>query len=141
MTDKGQVYLEGRWKSQKEYYSKKSNENKTAYERIQVLIIIISLSIPVIVAVGAPNYFSAILGFLIAVITGYEGLKKPGDRWRAYRLASEALKREKALYESGAGPYRRTETPDLLFAERCENIIAAEVGTYFPESENSKDGD
>ncbi len=138
MTDKSPSYLEERWQSQKDFFSKNSAKNKRFYERLQLFVMVVSAGIPLVVVFSVHEYIPAVLGFSITVATGFEKIYKYGDHWQRYRLTTEALKREKALYQAGAGPYRRTETPDLLFAERCENIIATEVGSHFTDSDDQK---
>ena len=44
--------------------------------------------------------------------------------------AGEVLKRERALYHAGAGPYARTDDPDRLLAERTERVAAVELDTW-----------
>ena len=137
MTDETYSYLEDRWKNQKEYYSKHSSINKTWHERLQMITMGGSALVPVLIIIEVPllkEYAPIVLSLIVTVTTGLERIKKYGERWRAFRLASEALKRERALYEANAGRYRRSTDPARLFAERCEDIIAAEVGMYFPDA-------
>ena len=60
-----------------------------------------------------------------------------GDNWRNFRRTSEARKRERVLYQAGAGPYRYSKNPDIRFVERCEEIIAEETGQYFQHEEEA----
>lgn len=127
-------YLEGRWKSQREYYSNKSAINKNWHLRLQLFIGFTALLVPVLISIPkVPVYLPAILSFFVAVAATVENVYHFGDNWRSYRLTLESLKKERALFDAGARPYDDPMNSFSLFVERCESIIAEETGDYFKE--------
>jgi hypothetical protein len=62
-----------------------------------------------------------------------EGIQQLGryhDNWLRFAQAGEALKREKYLYLVGAGDYANSDDPDRLLAERIEETISRETGSW-----------
>ncbi|HTD77217.1 MAG TPA: DUF4231 domain-containing protein, partial [Chloroflexota bacterium] len=51
------------------------------------------------------TWLPGILGALIALLEGVQGLFRWRDQWLMYRATAEGLKREHALYLAQAGPY------------------------------------
>lgn len=48
------------------------------------------------------------------------------ENWISYRSTAEQLKHEKYLWLSKAGPYKDTEAPEVMLAERVESLISRE---------------
>jgi hypothetical protein len=87
------------------------------------------------------NAVPAILSGLVAAATALENVQKYGDNWRAFQSASDGLERERALFESNAGPYRTATDAYSLFVERSEDVIAQETGRYFAREEQQGEDD
>jgi hypothetical protein len=134
-------YIASRWKPQVDYYDSKGGFNKRRHLRIQAFIGVGSAMVAVVLAVlpalnlSGLSWTAAILSGLISGATVFENVYTYGDNWRKFRQASEGLKREKVLFDLGAGPYRSAKDPLLLFADRCEEIIAEETGRFFQREE------
>jgi len=128
-------YLEDRWKSQKDYYSKNSGKNKKRYQYLQLWVGVGAVLVPVVLTLSYLEPYNTLVAALIsasvAVATAAENIFQYGTNWRNFRQASEGLKREKVLYETETGPYRLAKDPFRRFVERSEDIIAVETGQYF----------
>ena len=65
VVDREKIFLEGRFRTQENYYSKKSAENKRWYQLIQLYIVIGSVAVPVSWASrGFPRYFPPFLALV-----------------------------------------------------------------------------
>ena len=142
-----QDYIAQRIDDQIKWYSGKSRFNQKRYKNIKTMIILISVSIPFLtglitdetswlkIAVG-------IGGVLIALGEGVLSLQKYQDNWMEYRLASEALKREKLLFLTQSGPYREGATLQLL-VERVESFTENENKSWinYMKKDQEKDKD
>jgi hypothetical protein len=73
---------------------------------------------------------SSVLGSLVVVVESFLQAFEFQRYWIRYRQGHLALEREKFLFESSAGPYRGIESPEMLFAERSENVIAATQASW-----------
>jgi hypothetical protein len=131
---KEEAYLQDRWQSQKDYYSKQSAQNKRMHQRIQLFITIGSIAVPILLSIAeVPKLIPTILSGLIAAAAALESVYHYGDNWRNYRQTLEALKREKALFSARAGSYKDLPNAFGLFVERVESLLSEETMRYFPE--------
>lgn len=122
-------YLNARVLDQIEWFEKKSASNKKWFNRLKVVEIVVSLSIPFTVAYITNNNDSlkiivGILGIVVAAVASIMTLMKYQENWIEYRTVAESLKMEKFLYLSEAGPYKKIKEPFRLFVERFESLIS-----------------
>ncbi len=132
-------YMEHRWHAQWAYYDGKASTARKVYHRIQLIVGIGSVTVPVLISV-APSFDAGVqtvitmctivISLMVTVATAIENVKQYGDTWRTMRMAAEELAREKALYDVKGGSYRKLKHPFLLFAERCEGIIDKQNGAW-----------
>jgi hypothetical protein len=137
-TVRAKHYINTRWKPQVDYYDAKGSFNKRRHQSLQAFIGVGSVGVTLLLGLSVPGEFVAVISALIAVATAVENVYKYGDSWRRFRQASERLKREKIMFDMGAGPYRRARDPILLFTERCEDVILQESGNYFQREEQQQ---
>lgn len=139
-TPQERYYMEHRWHTQWVYYDKKANENKVRYHRLQWIIGVGAVTVPVLVGIP-PTALSAEMQFLVyavtvvislavAVSTAIENIYKYGDNWRTFRNAAEEMQAEKSLYDVRAGRYAGIPYPFTRFVERCEEVIAQQNGRW-----------
>ncbi|MEQ8676465.1 MAG: DUF4231 domain-containing protein [Aggregatilineales bacterium] len=148
-SDQERFYLEHRWYAQWSYYDQKATQAKTIYQRLQLIIGIGSVTVPVLVGLNASNevarnslqLITVAISLMVAASAAIESVKTYGDNWRTFRGAAEELNREKSLYDAHAGPYRRAKSRFLTFVERCEDIIAKQNGAWIAFKDESKDKD
>jgi hypothetical protein len=139
--DREKQYLTTRWQEQRDYYSRKSSENKRAYQRVQLVIGIGAVLVPVLLSfdiripfgdtqIALTSPLAAIISGLVAAAAAVENVYKYGENWRNFRRALEGLKREHALFISRAGKYRNEVNAFPNFVESIESIIAEETGNF-----------
>ena len=123
-------YLESRLEEQIGWYDRKSSLNKKAFQRCQLIQLVMASLITLSGAVNSSqfpmvSYVVPSLGAIIAIISGVLGLYKFQENWLEYRTVSESLKHEKYLFLTRSEPYHEP-MPFNLFVNRVENIISEE---------------
>jgi hypothetical protein len=89
--------------------------------------------------IASINAVPAVLSGLVAAATALENVQNYGVNWRAFQFAADGLERERAMFESNSGPYRKNANPYRLFVERSEDVVAQETGRYFAREEPKND--
>lgn len=130
-----------RLENQIDWYDKKSMQNQRWYKRIKVTEIIAAACIPLAAGVGVTPYVTGSLGILVAVLEGLQHLNQYHSNWTTYRSTCEDLKHEKYLWLAKAGPYKASEDPFALLAERVESLISREHATWISgRAKSEKEG-
>lgn len=134
LPNKQKYYLENRWQSQRDYYSRQAARNKRWHLALMVFTSLTSISVPILLNVpNVPKLIPTVLSGLVAMAAALENVYHFGDNWRNFRRTLEALKRERMLFEMGVGPYKNPERAFDRFVRTVENLIAEENRAYFPE--------
>jgi hypothetical protein len=110
---------------QLDWYGRKSAAAQRAFIRLKVVEIVVAAAIPVVAGVGGPPLLTAALGSTVVVLEAVQQLFQWQTNWVLYRSTAEALKHEKFLFLSCAGPYATGDRQRLL-AERLEGLISQE---------------
>ncbi len=140
-------YMEHRWHAQWSWYDKRASDSKTWYQRLQIIVGVGSVTVPVLVGITSTNetarsalqLATVLISLVVAASAAIENVKKYGDNWRNFRAAAEELAREKAMYDVASGPYRKSKAPFLLFSERCEDIIAKQNGNWLQMTQEKEE--
>ena len=133
-------FLDNRYQEQQQYFSRKAGEFKTAYHNNQKKIMKYSVMISVIsvasIFVGSllcfifgwkdsPAWLVNGFNVLIAVISAITAYVSSSDKlfqnlafWTRYRIASEKLKNEYALYQGHCGSYDISGKNGKILAEK-----------------------
>lgn len=136
---KVETYLNGRWRQQRDYYSKQSARNKRWHQRILLFSTIGALLVPVLLNISeVPKLAPTILSVLVSVALTLDSVYHYGDNWHTFRRTLEALKRERIFFETGVGPYQNSQTAFPLFVKTCEEIMQGEGKTYFEKHQAKK---
>ena len=128
-------YIEDRLDDQINWYSKKSSINKTWYVRMQLSLLILAALITLSGGVNSflnENWLSmatAIMGALVAILTGALKIYKYQENWTEYRTTVESLKHEKYLYMTKCEPYHGTNAFKVL-VQRVEGLISQENSNW-----------
>ena len=146
MSNEERYYVEHRWHSQWTFFDKKASENKARYQRLQVVIGVGSVAVPVLVGIKGDTtemqnvlyLLTVVISLGVAIAAALENVYKFGDNWRSYRQAAEELKQEKSLYDIRAGRYTNIPKPFTRFVERCEEIIAQQNGRWIQTQEKAQ---
>lgn len=133
-----------RLEDQLKWYSKESGKNKRWFLRLKVAEIIAAAIIPFTAGLAQFIILTGLLGVLVVVLEGIQGLYQFHDNWISYRSTSEALKHEKFLWLAKAGPYAAPEspaTPEAVLAERVESLISREHAKWVSVKEQVGKGE
>lgn len=123
-------YKAGRYRDQCTWYDDKAGFNKRWYYRLQTMVIGVSATITLTIAVGV--YFEDIrwirlvalaLGATVTVFTALLKVYRFQEQWLSYRGTAEALKKEEHLLMAGLGEYGASQSPRQLFVDRVENLV------------------
>lgn len=129
-TDREQYYI-GEWQKQKDYHSKKASQFKTRYQITQILIVVGSVSVPVLLSMeGVAQIVPQLVSLVVAILTGLEGISKNGENWVTYRRTSEQLKREQRAYLTRTAEYKDTDNPFDMFVTRVEVILSQQNQSF-----------
>src|SRR4051794_4009520 len=107
------------------WYDRKSVASQRAFKRLKVIEVVLAAAIPVVAGLRWPTWVTAVLGAAVVVLEAVQQLYQWQTNWVLYRSTAEALKHEKFLFLSGAGPYARTDRLPVL-AERVEGLVSQE---------------
>jgi hypothetical protein len=108
------------------WYDRKASYNEKRFKIFRITTIVISVSIPLCAAFVPYPLVTGTLGALIALCEGLQQLNQYHQNWLTYRSTAEALKHEKYLFLSLAGPYASAENPRTFLAERVESLVSQE---------------
>lgn len=125
-----------RLEDQLDWYDRKSQAAQSAYKRVKVAQLVLAAGVPVAVASAAPGVLTAVLGGLVVVLEGVQQLYQWQTNWTLYRATAEALKHERWLYLSQAGPYTGDER-DQVLAERVEGLVSQEHAKWTESRDRS----
>ena len=115
-----------RLEDQLAWYDAKSLIYRRSYTYLKVLQLMAGAAIPVVAGVHAAVWVTGGLGALVVVLEGIQQLGQYHANWIQYRSTAEALKHEKFLYLSDAGPYNGVPRSSRLLAERIESLVSQE---------------
>lgn len=137
-----QDYITQRLDDQQKWYSQKSRDNQSMYRRLRLIQIILAATLPFAIGYISQEttwlkILTGAMSILIAILEGVQTLFKYQDNWSSYRSTSEALKREKILFETHSNPYN-TEGAFQLLVERVEAITTDENKGWLNYSNTEK---
>ncbi|BDI06910.1 DUF4231 domain-containing protein [Sphaerotilus microaerophilus] len=141
MTDS--EYLDQRLDDQLKWYSAKSANNRSWFNRLRMLDISAAALIPFLTGLGEKvpqgNWIIGALGMAIALSTGAQSLFKFHENWIRYRGTAEQLKQEKFRYLSGSGPYANMASDERFrtLVDRVEALLASETSTWATETKQA----
>lgn len=122
-------YIRDRLEDQINWMDGKSTSNKKRYHLIKIIVIILSVSIPFLVLmIDFWPYFKYVAGAAGVLIAGLEGALSLFDyqnNWLNYRKTLETLQREKFMFATKSGLYKKNNTFQF-FVERVETILESE---------------
>lgn len=127
MADSGTDAAHERLDDQIAWYDRKASFNRTAFKIFKLWTILAAAAVPLLAAFGVTDVrILATLSATIAVAETVQQLNQYQANWISYRSTCEALRHEKYLYLSSAGPYAGVDNRTRLLAERVEALAAQE---------------
>lgn len=136
-----QDYLQERVLHQLDWYGKKSAASKARYQFLRLMQISLGILVSAVgvYAESIPHGTWLLSGFgvLISLSAAWETVFDYQNNWIRYRRIQEDLKREKILYATASGPYRResteidpAEASFILFVSRVEGLLSQEIDQW-----------
>lgn len=107
------------------WYDRKSVSAQRAYKRVKTLELVVAAVVPMLAGLSAPAALTAALAVVVVIAEGVLQLNQWQTTWVLYRGTAEALKHEKYLHLSEAGPYAGPDR-DRVLAERVEGLVSQE---------------
>ena len=107
------------------WYDQKSASCQRAYKWTKTAQLILGSAVPVLALMDARPVVTALVAAVVVVLEGVQQLNQWQSNWVLYRSTAEALKHERFLYLSSAGPYRG-ENSSAVLAERVEGLVSQE---------------
>jgi hypothetical protein len=129
----------GRLEDQLDWYDRKSVSAQRAYKRVKTVEMVVAAAVPVLAGLEGPAALTAALAALVVIAEGVLQLNQWQTNWVLYRGTAEALKHEKYLHLSEAGPYAGPDR-DRVLAERVEGLVSQEHAKW-TEARSLKHGE
>lgn len=125
---KFEEYLKDRYKGQINWYENRASKNKKCYTIVQWGVIVLSASLPVLIATAPDSWLliTIVISILLAIGTAALKTFKFQENWINYRTISETLKKEEHFYDAGLGEYAKASDKEALFVDNVELIISRE---------------
>ena len=127
--NKEEWYIKTRLEDQIEWYGSKSTNYKKKYNALVIADIVLSAFIPCaalfITSFSVAKYVIAIMGSVVAIISGFLSTFQFQKKWIEYRTTSETLKHEKYLFEMDLEPYDTYDKISIL-VRNVESLISKE---------------
>jgi hypothetical protein len=121
------------------WYDRKSKSAQKRYKVLKLVQVVAAALLPLLPVFGIPHpeKVSAVLGLVILIIETVQQLNQDQQNRVIYRSTCEALKHEKYLFLSDAGPYKDAEKPLALLADRIEGLISQEHAKWVSVQEQA----
>lgn len=124
------------------WFSDKSGANQRRFMRLRFCELVLAASLPFLAGYADLPRMKPVVGIVgvaLAVLAGALSLFRFPENWVQYRASSEALKREKFQFLTGAGPYRDQQAfPD--FVARVESLLSAEQAGWIERTARTDSG-
>jgi|HubBroStandDraft_1064217.scaffolds.fasta_scaffold361770_1 hypothetical protein len=124
LTDEQRRILNTRWVGQTKMYERLWRGQRTVYYLIRVPIILGAATVPVIASLSVPRLATALLGLMVASLTGLDSFFQLGSRWQQHRHAATALGFEGWEFLELTGSYAKMTRPQAFeaFVKRLESM-------------------
>jgi hypothetical protein len=111
-----------RWFGEANHYDELWRRQRVTYYAFGVITIVVSLSIPFLVAVSAPDWCVALAGVVVGISTALEGFFRLGDRWRHLRRTAMLISAEGIRFLELRQPYAQDESHREAFPRFLETV-------------------
>ena len=125
-----------RLEDQLAWYDSKSNSCQAAYKRAKLAQLVVAAGVPVLALADVAAVVTAIVAAVVVVLEGAQQPYQWQTNWILYRSTAEALKHERFLYQTMAGPYTGNNR-HLVLAEKVEGLVSQEHAKWTDTSQRS----
>ncbi len=118
------------------WYERKSSKSRRAFSALKLWTIVSSTAVPLLTTFGVSD--GRVLASITASVALAEAMQHMNQyqmNWLLYRSTCEALKHEKFLCLSSAGPYATANNREALLAERVEELVSQEQARWISDRE------
>jgi hypothetical protein len=122
LSDQQKKLLMMRWFEEANHYDELWRRQRLTYYALGVTTIVVSLSIPFLVAVSAPGWCVALAGVVVGVSTALEGFFRLGDRWRHLRRTAMLIHTEGIRFLELRKPYAQAGSHREAFPRFLETV-------------------
>ena len=141
MTDAAELPAFARLEDEIGWYDRRSRYSQQTFKILKLWTIVIASLVPLLTTFGVHDArVLASLTASIAVVEAVQQLNQYQTNWILYRSTCEALKHEKYLYLSTAGPYSTASDRKVLLAERVEGLVSQEHAKWASNREEKGEG-
>ena len=132
LTDGQRKIAQARWIDQGRRSDALWRNQRLAYYAFRVPIIVGAATVPVLASLAVPNLATAMVGLVVAVLTGLDSFMHYGVRWQHQRRAATALGFEGWSFLELSGVYagRSRDEAYSLFVKRIEELSERLEMTY-----------
>jgi hypothetical protein len=132
LTDAQRQILRVRWVEQTKMYERLWRGQRTVYYMIRVPIILGAATVPVLASLSVPRLATALLGLMVAALTGLDSFFQLGSRWQQHRHAATVLGFEGWEFLELTGSYAKMTRPKAYeaFVKRLESMNKNFALTY-----------
>ncbi len=136
-----QAYFADRFKSQMQFFDRRSVRSKRLYLFFQTGAIIFAVAAPLLVVAlpQALKFITATVSALAAFFTTALKSFRFHESWIAARSMHELLQRENYLYTAGLDAYHAAQDRESLFIERVEAMLATESSAWLAAERSAPD--
>lgn len=111
------------------FYERQVRNHRIGTYMLETVLIIGAAAVPVATAFRASLGVIAVLGGVVAALTGLRALIRPGENWTRSAGTLVACQREIAVWSAGSRPYdTKNAVPRLI--ERVEDLVSQETARW-----------
>ena len=112
------------------WYDKKAVGTKSKYLRMRAITVVGGAVVPVLINIHVPylSIATTVISLLVVTLVSLESVFHYREQWKNYRSTEQYLSREKVLFLTAEGPYKKLTKDQtfILFVERVESAIESE---------------
>jgi Protein of unknown function (DUF4231) len=112
------------------WYEKHVRRKRIGYYAVELVVLVVSASIPAAAAAGASTMVAGILGALVTALVGTRQLFRLEADWIRFSGTLTALQAEVVSYSVGSSPYQDAQTAAGVLATNTERLVAAETAQW-----------
>lgn len=110
-----------------QHYERKANHNKSEALRCFVIIIVCTLTTPLLITLGSGLWLGKVapsmLSLIAAAATAWLQQRKPQQLWSLYRTAQRYLEVQELKHDFGLDQYEQAEERDKQLASEVAGVI------------------
>lgn len=123
-------YIKERLEQYIGWYDRKAVSTKAKYLRMRAVSVVGGSLVPVLVNIDIQymRFATTLISLTVVILVSLESVFHYREQWKNYRSTEQYLSREKVLFLTGEGPYKKLQGNEtfILLVERVEAAIESE---------------